>query len=226
MQCPKCGKEVDLSDAFCRGCGQALGANPPVTKAWKAGPLRIETRTVTHVICGGCRKEVPLGEKTCPSCGRMIPSKEEIEEELKQATKIASTATEKIPANALACSHCGGQIDLTEGKCKSCGKPLDLTGPILEAVRKATSGLPAKTFTVGPIQALAQLKIGLSKLSGIFSVGGFLIFLAALIYVPVGGQHVPRQIPTLHGPWSPLHFVAFIFWGLALLLLLADKLQN
>jgi predicted amidophosphoribosyltransferase len=226
MQCSKCGQEVDPSDVFCRGCGQALGTSPPATKVWKAGPVRVQIRTVTHVICGGCRKEVPLGEKTCPSCGRPMPSEKEIEQKLKQATKTVTTSTEKVPVSTLACPYCGGQIDLAEGKCKSCGKPLYLSAPILDAVRKAASGAAAQAFTLGPIRAGASVKIGLSRLAAIFFAGGLLVFLAAYVHMPAGGQHAAPQLVRLQGYFSPFHFIAFALWGIAVILLLVQKFQD
>ena len=61
MFCPRCGKEVEEGDKFCRYCGAPIE--------------HIKETEVTEVgkrFCPRCGKEVEEGDKFCSSCGARI----------------------------------------------------------------------------------------------------------------------------------------------------------
>jgi predicted amidophosphoribosyltransferase len=64
--CPACGAEVSAAAKFCRGCGTAVPADPPVQQA---GTTAATTRT-----CGSCGGSLVSEARFCHLCGSATPS--------------------------------------------------------------------------------------------------------------------------------------------------------
>jgi predicted amidophosphoribosyltransferase len=212
MGCPRCGAEVDASDAFCRACGQELVPGLSSSSAGISHHVRVTTHTVTRLICTGCGKQVTLGEPVCPSCGHAMPSKEEIEARLRQARAPGASAQEPASASeTMKCPHCGSALNLMDGRCTTCGQHVELPAVVREALEEAVAGSTPGGVTLKPFRVRTRLKISLVTAGILVGFLGLLAFVAA------------RQPFTLRGPLSPLHVAAFLLWSVAVVLVLVGK---
>jgi predicted amidophosphoribosyltransferase len=217
MNCPRCGIAVDSTDAFCRGCGEALPAGPLAQVPSLSGHVHVTMRTVTTIVCGKCGKQVPLNDRTCPNCGLVIPSMAEIEAKLQGARDQSSP----VPPSALAseemkCPHCGKPLDLRDGLCTGCGQKVELPEIVREALQSSSSsGVPPARFSLGQARfhARKRIKISLSNLGIVVAgLGAFVFF----------GAH---QRFSFHA-MNPRHISALALWGLALAMIVAGKLSG
>jgi predicted amidophosphoribosyltransferase len=217
MNCPRCGIAVDSTDAFCRGCGEALAAGPLVQTPPLSGHVHVTMRTVTKIVCGKCGKQVPLNERACPNCGLAIPSMEEIEAKLlKAGDQSSSLPSSALPSEEMKCPHCGKPLDLQDGLCTGCGQKVELPEIVRETLLSFSSGgVPRARASLGQARfgSSRRVKISLSNL-GIVAAGlGALVFFGA------------RQPFSFHA-MSPRHISALALWGLALAMIVAGKLSG
>jgi len=215
VHCPRCGAEVDAADVFCRACGQELVPGLSSLPEGVSHHVRVTTRTVTRLICAGCGKEVTLGEPVCPSCGHAMPSKEEIEAKLQQARVPEASAQEPAPSSeTMKCPHCGSALNLMDGCCTTCGQRVELPAVVRKALEEAVGASTTAGLTLKPFRARSRLKISLVTAGILVGFFGLLVFIAA------------RQPFALRGPVSPLHFTAFLLWGVAIVLVLIGKTRS
>jgi predicted amidophosphoribosyltransferase len=162
--CPACGAEVSAAAKFCRGCGTAVPADPPVQQA--------DTTTATTRTCGSCGGSLVSEARFCHLCGSATPSVDPadalttvLEQESAatvtgqtvmrssssvqfalqggEAATIVSRESHSSPASGVAgqpiCPSCRAATSAGARFCRACGAQLDGPSPAtVTALRSPT----------------------------------------------------------------------------------------
>jgi len=157
LQCPECGSNLAEEDQFCRRCGVVFSTDffASLYQCSACGRIVAEDeRTCTcgvrlvgqgNMICTKCGKEIPETSMSCPGCG----------ESFVELVSECPACGRRVDKDAFAClcgvifsdrvggaecSICGGEVELSDKFCGSCGARFGeeprLEGKVERKVRK------------------------------------------------------------------------------------------
>lgn len=121
VPCPKCGKDMKKTDAFCTSCGYRVA---PAEE-----PKPVVSSTASK--CTNCGAVVPNGSMFCTSCGTKITQSAPAIQATENAQPKCTNCGAVVPSGSLFCTSCGTKItqpatvqtpaEKPIPKCTSCG---------------------------------------------------------------------------------------------------------